>query len=111
MGARHAVLLTSAESAHPDCLQSCWPIGPITHSDATLTTHAQIAENTATLSFAESTHTSFSPATSLDATLMKNSGGARPSHFGTPHLFATSLPLRLDAAKLSGENHLGAFHV
>ncbi len=54
MPARHAVLLTPVESAHPRSLLPCKQNAPASHSFSTPCSLSQVIENTATLSPAES---------------------------------------------------------
>jgi hypothetical protein len=74
MLARHAVLLTSLESAHPDCLPTCKQIAPATPLESALTSYPQLTEKSATLSLAESALTRIPRATSLESALTKTPG-------------------------------------
>jgi|SRR5712664_572009 len=83
--ARRAVLLTPLECADPSSIPISILNAPITLLESALTSHFQIAENTATLSLLECALTRLSPVTPLEFALPKNTrGGGRSSQLRAP---------------------------
>src|SRR5260370_16121880 len=86
MLAGHAVLLTPLESTVPMSILISIQRAPLTSLESALTSRSQLTENTAALSLVESALTSISPASPLESTLTKTTGGeGGPSHSGSPH--------------------------
>src|SRR5271154_5880823 len=86
MFARQAVLLNPAKPSGPTQLLSCQQNTPVSPLFATLTSHPQPTENTATLSPFPATLTASAPVTPVFATLTQTAGcPILSSHSGTPH--------------------------
>jgi hypothetical protein len=82
MRPRHAALLSPLECAVPNDLPISILYAPVTSLESALTSHFQVAENTATLSPVECALTRLSPATPLESALTKTPGVGVGSRVG-----------------------------